>query len=50
MNDIYFNQCILCTVENCMYHSKDNYCNLGKIEVKNQKKNTANCASFKEKN
>ena len=47
MNDIYFNQCISCTVENCIYHNKENYCTLGKIMVSNNPKGKANCASFK---
>ncbi len=46
MDEIYYNQCIACTVKNCKYHNKENYCTLGKILVSNEKKGT-NCASYK---
>lgn len=48
MNEIYFNQCILCNVKTCKYNNLKNYCTLGKIIV--DKKNGTNCASFENKN
>ena len=50
MNEIYFNQCIACTVKNCLYHNQENFCTLGKILVANETKEKTKCASFKEKN
>ncbi len=46
MDEIYYNQCIACTVTNCKFHNKENYCTLGKIVVSNDKNGT-NCASYK---
>ena len=48
MDEIYYNQCIACTVKNCQYHNKENYCTLGKILVSNDNKKTY-CASYEKK-
>lgn len=48
MEDPYFNQCILCTVKSCQFHSHENKCQLGKILVSSSNKGT-NCASYVKK-
>lgn len=45
MQEPYFNQCILCTVKSCKFHSHEDKCNLGKILVSSNNKGT-NCASY----
>ncbi len=47
MNEIYFNQCILCNVKNCKYYH-DKHCTLGEILVDQENKKTI-CASFEKK-
>lgn len=48
MQDPYFNQCILCNVTACKFHSGENVCGLGKILVANRDNKTT-CASFEKK-
>ena len=47
MEEIYYNQCIMCDVKTCKFH-KENNCTLGKILV-NTKNNQTNCASYQKK-
>lgn len=45
MDEIYYNQNILCKVKNCKFY-KEEHCSLGQILVNNCHKGTQ-CASFK---
>ena len=47
MDDIYYNQCIVCKVKNCKYY-RNRKCTLSEIEVNHQKNETF-CASFEKK-
>lgn len=39
-----YNECIMCTVKNCMHHAKDmNYCTLEKINVGTHEVNPKMC-------
>ena len=49
MDEIYYNQCIACTVKQCKFHNNENYCTLGKIVIAKENKGTTCCASFKKK-
>lgn len=48
MDNIYFNQCILCDVLSCKYQKLNN-CTLSAIKVSNQNNQTI-CKNYKKKN
>ena len=44
MTNLYANECIKCTVDNCKYHNgEQNYCSLGKIQIGSHKACPTDC-------